>query len=852
MVENRAKISVCVMVRDEQEYFDRFFPKLKDFDEVVVLWTGIKKETYRKLKSYSFVKVVKYKEKSCYNDTIDDYAKARNTVQSYASNDIIAWFDIDDVIENVEGLFNLVSYWMVQQSYAGLILPYNYAYDDYGNCITKLPRVRVYYKNKFKWVYPIHESIAPVGSNIELKKLKNWVVYHFPTKVHRRKSLKRNIKLLEKHLGNMDDPRMLFYLAKSYFGAGQHEKGLRVINGYLKVARWTNEKYDALVYAADACMKLQQPAKAYKYLMLAVSIAPQIPTAFILIGRWYMFKQEWQTALNHFSKSESLKFDDTLISYSPTVQSIDMHVFKAECYEKLNDFENAVKEVEIAYERKPMNDLYNLLIYLRENLKKQQLLKDFVALVSYAVETGQLQRAQKLIDNAPGDLKHQLVVQQFKYSVVQKLKEAKDIIMEENGAVKTVTVDKVSTGKKDKEETVKESWTADDLLDYCEKIDYPKVEQASKFKVTGKQTKRKTVMIWCGQGSERFSPYSLSAGCGGSEEAVIYLSRALTEVGYKVTVYAPCENEEGVFGNVTWRDYSKIDWTKYYDYIVFWRITHPVLQGVKVNASKCFLWLHDVPVSKSLYPDVRCFDNFDKVIVLSDYHRHTLIKRFPKIDKKKIFLSRNGIHYEPVDFTKRNPKQMFFSSSIDRGLDHLVYEIFPRVKDAVPDAKLKLFYGTKIFDRMCQTSPDGAKRQLWKQQLLAEAERLGIENVGRVSQAQLKQEIAQCGVWPYPTEWPEISCITAILAQAYGAVPVCTIRESALDETVKYGIKVHGDIRDAAITKQYANLLIDVLKNTEKQEEIRQPMIQWARKTYPWFGVASQWDKDLFKGGILL
>lgn len=88
------------------------------------------------------------------------------------------------------------------------------------------------------------------------------------------------------------------------------------------------------------------------------------------------------------------------------------------------------------------------------------------------------------------------------------------------------------------------------------------------------------------------------------------------------------------------------------------------------------------------------------------------------------------------------------------------------------------------------------------------------------------------------------NCISAMKAQAFGAVPVVT-NYAALKETVQYGDKVDVDITSEKGQQEYAKHLIAMLQDVEKQKKIRPEMMSWARETYSWETVARQW-KDWF------
>src|SRR3990172_5678236 len=135
----------------------------------------------------------------------------------------------------------------------------------------------------------------------------------------------------------------------------------------------------------------------------------------------------------------------------------------------------------------------------------------------------------------------------------------------------------------------------------------------------------------------------------------------------------------------------------------------------------------------------------------------------------------------------RNPKLCIYGSSYDRGLEHLL-KLWPNVVKEVPDAKLEIFYGWFLFDRVFGDNPE---RQAWKEKINKLMEQQGITHLGRISHGACVEEHKKAGIWTYPTHFGEINCITAMRAQVYGSIPV-VIDYAALHETVQYGIKVEG------------------------------------------------------------
>jgi FkbM family methyltransferase len=190
----------------------------------------------------------------------------------------------------------------------------------------------------------------------------------------------------------------------------------------------------------------------------------------------------------------------------------------------------------------------------------------------------------------------------------------------------------------------------------------------------------------------------------------------------------------------------------------------------------------------------------------------------------------------------RNPHRIIYGSSYDRGLEHLL-KMWPDIRKEIPDAELHIYYGWNLFDLGYSDNPE---RMAWKEKMNGLMQQDGITHLGRISHEAVIIENREAGIWAYPTHFGEISCITAMKAQAYGAIPV-VVDYAAVSETVQHGIKVRGDIYDPETKEEYKKALISILKDTELQEKIRKPMMDWAKDYFAWSKVARQWDEEFKK-----
>ena len=222
---------------------------------------------------------------------------------------------------------------------------------------------------------------------------------------------------------------------------------------------------------------------------------------------------------------------------------------------------------------------------------------------------------------------------------------------------------------------------------------------------------------------------------------------------------------------------------------------------------------------------------------MSQFHK-TLLPSF--IPDNKILVSSNGINLKDFNnlLEKRNPRRIIYTSSYDRGLVNLL-DIWHDVIKEVPDAELHIFYGWETWIKMEQQGVRDPKIRIAMTKLMNQP---GIYEHGRVGHKQLAKEFAKSGVYAYPCEFSEISCISAMKAQASLCVPVTT-DYAALAETVKIGIKIKGKAGDN--NEEFKKSLIEILKDEKRQEVLREELLR-NKNMFSWELVAKQWQNQLF------
>lgn len=345
--------------------------------------------------------------------------------------------------------------------------------------------------------------------------------------------------------------------------------------------------------------------------------------------------------------------------------------------------------------------------------------------------------------------------------------------------------------------------------------------------------------IYCGESSETWSPKSEASGIGGSEEAVINISRELAKRGHNVTVWNHCGSDADEYDGVDYRDFLDYE-ADQLDIAIGWRSSRPF--RILKNFKKGYLWLHDTMPFKDVALALEL--GADKAMMLSKYHR----RLYPAIRNEEVFLTRNGINPKHFDQKVEKVKgRMFWGSSYDRGLAE-VLELWPKIKDEIPEATLHICYGWETMEKTLGKDSENYKAIREKFDGLFNQE--GVVHLGRISHEEVAKEMLEAEVWGYPTWWPETSCITAMKAQVAGAIPV-VIPTAAVAETVKMGIKtdrsyyhdIRGNVtRPEEALDQWLNGVVETLKNPD--EKFRKRMMDWAKDYFDWAKVAEEWEKE--------
>lgn len=758
-------------------------------DELVIVNTGVD-ENEAGFKETNAV-AEKYGAKLYHFPWIEDFSAARNFSFAKCTHPYVLWLDSDDSIENPKSVDE-----NLRKAINGgadiVFMEYLYQFDQFGNCITSQKRERLVRKDSFEWRAPIHECLCAIRSVVPTS-----MPPHLGRIIHRRQredveranaSYRRNLKVFREQFekkGKKPELRMVFYWANTLFGMGDFAGAIEKYKDYLKRSELegnlsTAEIVQARVSLAEAYQLIGDLDHAEEAIVPAFGINPNMPAPFLLMAQITMMKGDYERGALYAKRT-------------------------LEC----NEFMDS-----------------QLVSNPRELLGRPHWIMGVCA-----AQAGRIDIAKQELDLAAKWYRGDPHFQEMKFQIEQAYRRS-----QVGNAFNIMRDALIAEGRKD--ELAK-------LADYVPSIISDDAE-VRRFSPKTRPAGKRSLAIVCLQppGMPAWGPWSIKEGTGGSEEAVINVSREFAKRGWHVEVYCatgkPCrggpfKDEHGVL----W--YRIETWSGQFDNPVDVAISWRAAQHFKfsgVNAGATYLWLHDIYNPGAWAPGVE--EGHDGFLLLSRYHRSL----YASIPEEKVIYTGNGVDpdlFVPLDDLANEPHKLVWGSDPSRGLQYLL-PWWEEIKKAVPEAELDIFYGwSPLYLAAMQRDP-------WHRQIHALVEdqkkKPGINWHGKVGQDVLNKAYSRANVAPYLTTFPEIHCITALKLQAHGVVPIVP-DDFALSETVQFGEKLKGKADDVIFQRQFIERVIANLKNPWPREK-RLEMARWAR-SQTWAAVAEQWEGEFLK-----
>lgn len=723
----------------------------------------------------------KYKANVSYFQWVNDFSKARN----FNFSKVPKFFDYImwvDADDVVQNPEKIKPLIEQNPSVDAFAFWYYYEIDKENNPIVIHKKTQIVRNDGcVEWVGKLHEDFKE-NRSLNVKFTDLITRVHLTTPEHAKENQKRNVEISKDEAKiNPNDPRVYFNLANSYYGYGKIKEARTVYRKFIETSQSEDEKYLAYQRLSDVEKRLNNKDEAIKCLLIAIGMFPEIPDAFNQLGYLYF-------SYNMLDLAEKY----LLIGLTIKPPYHKMIVFNPRDYDY-----NPMMALSKIYFNKSRPDLaLPMLKGCSQIYPKDETIKN-------------------LVSEMDKEVKRQETVIEMTKEIALLGNDRKKILAKINSLPSDLQSHPAICSIRNKH-FIKTRSTGKDIAYYCGPTSFDWNPDLFKIK-----------------------------GFGGSEEAVINLSRQWAKQGYNVTVFNSCGVEVMVRDGVTYKPYWHYNPKDLYDYTILWR--SPKLVDYDLNTKKVFVDLHDV-IPAGEFNEKR-LSKIDKIFVKTQAQRSL----FPDVPDEKFAIVPNGHDVEMFNENiERNPFMLINTSSPDRSLDVLP-KLFMEVKKQVPNARLKWAYGWHNFDN---SYANDKVKMAWKESVVNAMKEAGIEDLGRLPQSECAKLYQEGAILAYPSDFFEIDCISVKKAQLAGCIPVTT-DFAAFNESNQYGIKIKSKktskdwaipyqftfgIQDEDVQNEWVEKVVWLLKNLD-QYPVKQ-MKLWAKK-FDWDLISKEWIKNL-------
>jgi tetratricopeptide (TPR) repeat protein len=495
-----------------------------------------------------------------------DFAAIRNYNHKFIDTDYWFWADDDDDIINPDRLKDLATYCSANNVDV-MQLNYDYAQDDDGNAISDHVRERLIATNyEGEWDAPCHETFQGPPCIYEQSE---WVaVKHHKDKVDVAKSMLRNKAILEKHFAKTNDPRDAQYLGMTALAFKEPEVAKKFFLMHIERSGSAHDIYRSWCRIAEIEWQLNNFDQGLYATDEAIKVIPEFPDAYHIKVLIYTTSEDYDKAIEWLKVGLSKPVPETLNVIDPTLYSHRALAMGAQSYLFSGRPKQAFK-------------LYQQVVSVAPDFYKSQKKLD-------GIDWDEVFQSAYFDDKAIDSVKWLLHYTKGESGKPEKLFEALPFRIFRDVRLNGERANFLPTKK----------WPA------------------------------KSIVFFTGRGDVPWGPEYLDKdGVGGSEEAVMYLSRELAKLGWQVTVFNEREEEYDDNG-VTYKPWTLFNPTDEFDVFVAWRLSG-YLNGIKARVKA--IDMHDTPIGHATISK-KMVEEADKIFFKSNYQAK-YVKDLPKTKK---------------------------------------------------------------------------------------------------------------------------------------------------------------------------------------------------------------------------
>ncbi len=178
-------------------------------------------------------------------ESLFDFASARNYIAEFASNDMVATPDCDEIYTK----FDLDKvYEVIKNGAEQLEYEFVFSHDEFGNPVIKFRHCKFYNRKKLKWVGIIHEVLQGQTVPIYLGEDVIFLQHYQNEKTNRSGYLKG---LAIDCFKNPDNDRNSHYFAREMMYLGRFKSAIKEFKNHISMNRWPTEAAQSMMLIGD-------------------------------------------------------------------------------------------------------------------------------------------------------------------------------------------------------------------------------------------------------------------------------------------------------------------------------------------------------------------------------------------------------------------------------------------------------------------------------------------------------------------------------------------------------------------------------------------------------------------------
>lgn len=363
-----AAISLCMIVKDEEEVLARCLNSIKDLvDEIIIVDTGSSDRTVKIAGGFT--------DRIFFFSWTDDFSAARNFALEQAEMEFCMWMDADDIFPaQYADEFRKLKEGLDEKTDV-VMMPYETGFDSKGRPVFIYERERIFRNHPiFRFRGKVHEAVTPVGNVIHTQ----IPVCHKKTKAG---DPDRNLLIYKKmeENGEWFDSRSMYYYGRELAAHERYVKAEQIFEKFLICDDgWRENKIDAVRQLAFCRYRLGKGEQALETLFR--SFVFDVPRGEICcdIGRHFLDRERYREAV--YWLEQALRAERKLNSGAFIQEECYGYlpaILLCVCYDRMGNTEKAEEMNELAGSFCPESEYYAAnKEYFRKKYQEQKITKD--------------------------------------------------------------------------------------------------------------------------------------------------------------------------------------------------------------------------------------------------------------------------------------------------------------------------------------------------------------------------------------------------------------------------------------------------------------------------------------------